>query len=440
VSKHQAKPSAHARLLRGAIEAVAHHGYTETTVAHVIANAGASRSTFYAAFADKDACILAAAKEICERLASSLEQRSSAQEPRQVPLGIAEALFEFALAEGTRARVLFTELLAGGRAAMGLRDALIDRLAALVEAAWSKRVDEQEPTLDLPARALIGGIFRLLSFRMRRGGNGPHGALPEVLTWIDAYTLESGMPSWQSAAALKMLRTPARPPLAPFPDPFPRGRHGMHASEISQKHRDRLLQATSACVYSKGYAAVSVADIVSGAQVSRSVFYNQFHDKKAAAMEAMNLTFATSMTAGAGAFYGITATESSWPEQLWAAARALSDYYADAPDLIFLAFVEGYAVGPESMQLVEERMMPFTVLLEAGYQYRSAARKPLGRISQIVAFATFELAYREVRHRQPGQFSHLLPQLAYVNLAPFMGAREATEFVKARIGTLNATG
>jgi AcrR family transcriptional regulator len=444
VSRSQARPSTRARLLEATTQAVAHHGYAEATVAHVISNAGASRSTFYDEFDGKDECVIAAAEAICEQLAVSLEQRTSGEEPQRVPLGLAEALFEFALAEGARARLLFTELLAGGSETMDLRDNLIDRLAELIEAAWAGRVDEQSPTLDVPARALVGGIFRLLSFRMRRGGEGPHGALPEVLAWINAYKLESGQSSWQSAATLDTLRTPARPPLAPapLPDPFPKGRHGVHASEIAQRQRDRLLQATSACVYEKGaekgYAAVTVANIVSAAQVSRGVFYSHFRDKKAAALEAMNLTFTTSMTACAGAFFTIPAAESRWPEQLWAAARELSNYYAEAPELVFLSFVESYAVGPESMQLVEERMMPFTLLLEAGYQQQSADREPPTKISQIIAFATFELAYREVRHRQPGQFSHLLPQLAYMNLAPFMGAREATEFVKARMAALNA--
>jgi AcrR family transcriptional regulator len=442
VSKNQAKPSAHARLLQGAIQAVAHCGYAEATVAHVINNAGASRSTFYDEFADKDACILAAAEEICEQLACSLEQRTSSEEPQRIPLGVAEALFEFALAERTRARVLFTELLAGGSDAMDLRDALIDRLAALVETAWGTRVDEREPTFDLPARALIGGIFRLLSFRMRRGGEGPRGGLPEVLAWIHAYALAGETPSWQSAAALRKLQTPARPPLAAalLPVPFPKGRRGVHASEVArEEHRDRLLQATTACVVEKGYAAVTVADIVSAAHVSRGVFYSHFRDKKAAAMTAMNLTFATSMTAGTGAFFSIPVTESSWPEQLWAAAHALSDHYAGAPELIYLAFVEGYAVGPASIETVEARMMPFTLLLEAGYQYRPTAEPP-ANISKVIAFATFELAYREVRHKRPGRFSHLLPQLAYTNLAPFMGAHDATEFVRAHMRTLSAAG
>jgi TetR/AcrR family transcriptional regulator len=442
VSRGQPKQSARSRLLKAAVQVVAHHGYAEATVAHVISSAGASRSTFYEEFVDKDACVLVAAEEICEQLAASLEERMSAEEPRQVPIGIAEALFEFALAERAQARLLFTELLAGGSRAMDLRDALIDRLAALIEGAWSRRVDEQEPTFDLPARALIGGIFRLLSFRMRRGGEGLHGVQPEVLAWINAFTLESGKPHWQDAAELMTLPALAPPSLAasPVPDDFPRGRHGVPASEIAQKHRDRLLRATTACVYRNGYATVSVADIVSDAQVSRGVFYNHFHDKKAAALAAMNFTFATSMTAGAGAFFTVPATETSWPEQLWAAAHALSDYYAAAPELIYLAFVEGFAVGPESMQMVEERMMPFTLLLEPGYHYSSMAGRTSAKISKIIAFATFELAYREVRQRQPRQFSHLLPQLAYVNLAPFMGAHAATDFVRTQMLALSAAG
>jgi AcrR family transcriptional regulator len=430
VSERQARPSTWSRLLDAVIETVARDGYADTTVAQLLDYAGASRSTFYEYFNDKDECFIAAAEEIGARLVVAVEHRTSTEEPQRVPLGAAETLLEFALEEDAKARVLFTELLAGGSRAQDLRDGLIDRLAAIIEDAW-RRGAGKTPTHDLPARALVGGVFRLLSFRMRRGASGLHELQPAVLTWVNAYSRQDGLAQWQSTAALEALQPHIKPPVVPImpPPPLPNGRRGLPASEIARNHRDRLLHATATGVYQKGYAAVAVSDIVRTAGVSRGVFYNHFRDKQAAVMEAMQLTFEMSMAVCAGAFFATSVVASGWPAQLWAGACALSDYYAAAPALVYLAFVESYAVGSASIQLVEERMMAFTLLLEQGYHHLSEAQSPPRQISQIIAFATFELAYREVRQRQPGKFSHLLPQLAYMNLAPFLGAEDATSFV-----------
>ncbi len=46
------------RIIEGTARAVAQHGYAHTTVAHIIALAGVSRTTFYQLFKDKEACFL----------------------------------------------------------------------------------------------------------------------------------------------------------------------------------------------------------------------------------------------------------------------------------------------------------------------------------------------------------------------------------------------
>jgi AcrR family transcriptional regulator len=433
VSQQRVKVTARKRLLDAAIDAAARNGYAGTTVAEVLDRAGASRSTFYEHFADRDACLLAAAEEISDRLRTRVEQRASREQPQRIPLALAEAVLEFAREEEAQACLLFTELLAGGPRAMDLRDGLIDGLAALVEDAWHRGAG-QAPTHDLPARALVGGIFRLLSFRMRRGASGVHGLQPAVLTWIDSYALNEGPPQWQSVAALEAPQPYAGAPVEPIapPRPLPKGRLGLSAGEVARNHRDRLLHATAASVEEDGYAAVTVSDIVRGAQVSRSVFYRHFRDKRAAVIETLQLAFEMSMARCAGAFFA----ESRWPEQLWAGTRALSDHYLATPTLVYLGFVESYAAGSTSIEVVELRLRAFSLLLEQGYHHRPEAKELPPEISEIVSSATFELAYREVRQGRPQQPSHLLAQLAYLNLAPFMGARDGTSFVHAKMSEL----
>src|SRR5437899_6823934 len=57
LSRDQIVASQRARLLAGAIEAVAARGYVGTAVADIIARAGVSRRTFYELYEDRDACV-----------------------------------------------------------------------------------------------------------------------------------------------------------------------------------------------------------------------------------------------------------------------------------------------------------------------------------------------------------------------------------------------
>jgi len=411
-------------------------GYAGTVVAQVIRRAGSSRSTFYEHFADIEQCFLATILQIAADLRAVAERRIAQAPPQQAPLEAAQAVLDFAIEDQARARVLFTESLAGATPTQDLRDELIDALAAAVEDRWRADIAHR-PTYDVPAKVMIGGVFRVLAFRARRGASGLH-ALPEaVAAWIEAFALaDDGSPQWQHAGALEALTPPMAVSVEPMlpPPALSYGRKGLRAREVARNHRARLLHATAECIYSKGYAYVSVTDIVKAAHVSRGVFYNHFHDKQAAAMEAMQHLFEVTLTALAAEFFAA----SGWPSQVWAAARSLSHSYAAAPTLVYLGTVEGYAVGQDAIQLIEDRIMAFTMLLEQGYHHRAQAENLPRTISEITASASLELGYREVRRRQPRHISHLLPQLAYITLAPFMGASEATAFVRERMSMLDA--
>src|SRR5882757_7019395 len=73
------------------------------------------------------------------------------------------------------------------------------------------------------------------------------------------------------------------------PRRLPRGRHALAPEEVVADQRRRLIEAVPRVVAKHGYEAMSVADIVKAAAVSRNAFYNNFGDKQecfAAAHEA----------------------------------------------------------------------------------------------------------------------------------------------------------
>src|SRR3984957_2252772 len=61
---------------------------------------------------------------------------------------------------------------------------------------------------------------------------------------------------------------------------LPRGRSRLPLSAVRASQRERLLRSVIAAVAESGYLAVTVADIVRRARVSRVAFYAHFADKE----------------------------------------------------------------------------------------------------------------------------------------------------------------
>ena len=61
---------------------------------------------------------------------------------------------------------------------------------------------------------------------------------------------------------------------------LPRGRNGLPTEAVRAAQRERLLRAVIAAVAQRGFADLTVADIVRGARVSKAAFYVHFAGKE----------------------------------------------------------------------------------------------------------------------------------------------------------------
>jgi AcrR family transcriptional regulator len=71
------------------------------------------------------------------------------------------------------------------------------------------------------------------------------------------------------------------PSLLEIPINLPRGRHTLSREQVRTSQRTRLLDAFAELVAEKGYAKVTIADIVSTGGVAKRTFYDYFADKEA---------------------------------------------------------------------------------------------------------------------------------------------------------------
>jgi AcrR family transcriptional regulator len=347
------KPQTRMRLLAAMVEVGARRGYAEASVERVIEAAGIARSTFYEHFADRDECFLAALDYLASRLLGEVEAATEDLAAEATVGTVIGEIANFAAAEPAAARLLFFESLAGGRRSLELRGVLMARIEGVIEAAWDEEA-EGERRLDLPARMLVGGVFRLLGMRLRHSDAELDGLSKSLIAWGDSYAIDSGHPRWRErgmAVAIERLAPESLPSLE-VPLPLPGGRHRHASAAVRRSQRLRILRATAKCSHEKDYAAVRVTDIVTVAQVSRKAFYAQFQAKADAATEANEQTFQAAMSATAAAFFAA----SEWRERVWAGGRALLSFIAAYPDDSYLGFVEPHAIGVPTVRHIYDRL------------------------------------------------------------------------------------
>ena len=155
---------------------------------------------------------------------------------------------------------------------------------------------------------------------------------------------------------------------------LPRGRSSLPPGQVRIAQRDRLLRAITAAVAERGYADVTVADVVEAARVSRTSFYAQFADREDCVLAAA--------VDGQRALFGhiSSAVENQSPDTddvvvLRAGLRAYLGFLADRPDVATLLFRDLASVGRRGTEQLAQGRRKLTART-AVWHARARARHP----------------------------------------------------------------
>jgi len=163
------------RLLNGVVEAVAEHGYNETTIGKITKAAKISRRTFYEYFPGKEECFLAAYEMIDEHVRSSVMKSADPDEPwpEQVRERLSILLSVLSHDPVVARFYLVEPLIAGGEPAARYREAM-----QLLAEAVRPRQTLADMDVEVRDQALIGGVATLISRRLKAEESE---RLPELL-------------------------------------------------------------------------------------------------------------------------------------------------------------------------------------------------------------------------------------------------------------------
>jgi AcrR family transcriptional regulator len=176
------------RLLRAVIAAVDTAGFRDVTVADIVRGARVSRAAFYAHFADKEDCFLAATRLggllMTDRVVSATRKQpddASAEDLLRASIG---AYVDFLAEEPAFARAFYVDMpVAGPRAVRHIEAA--QHAFARLNRAWHERARRDHPAWPaVPYEAyyaLAGAATELVRTQVRRGPIGASSGLEDTL-------------------------------------------------------------------------------------------------------------------------------------------------------------------------------------------------------------------------------------------------------------------
>ena len=164
------------RLLRSVIAAVSESGYVTVTVADIVRRARVSRAAFYAHFADKENCFLAATAEGRELMISQVVSATRAlpagSRDEEVLRVACRAYLAFLVGEPSFARVFYIQMPAAGPRAVDRLDAAAGLFADLNQK-WHQHARKHHPEWPcVPSEvylALAGATDELVRSTVRAG-------------------------------------------------------------------------------------------------------------------------------------------------------------------------------------------------------------------------------------------------------------------------------
>ena len=207
---------------------------------------------------------------------------------------------------------------------------------------------------------------------------------------------------------------------------LPRGRSRLPAVAVQASQRGRLVRAVVAAVAESGYPAVTVADIVRRARVSRAAFYTHFTDKEDCFLSATREGGKLMVSQVIGATHALgpgTPDE----EVLRAACRAFLAFVAGEPEFAKIFYVDMPAAGPRAWERLDTAQHKYAVLNQTWHE-RARERHPEWPAVPYEAYlalagATAELVRERVRRGEPDAGRGLEDTIVSLHLAVMAGRR-----------------
>ncbi len=395
------------RIYGAMIALVAEKGYEATTLADLAELSGVSSRTFYGLFENKRACFAETLQNVimlAVGLATQIGSDSQLGGWEEQSRAGSHAFAEMVVSQPAAARACLIEAFAAGPEVVAPLEAAIAGFEALARMII-EQVPERAAMPDEILAAYIGGLEEIVRMRLL---SGEQDALPDLMDQL-----------WDLISSY-----------VPPPEPLRLAeRVPVTAAENLDAHdnAERAIRAFAVEAAERGYAATTVADILSRAQMSATTFYDQFGGKEDAMLAAID---------SAGAHIGAAMRPAmrrapDWPAAVRAAIGGVFNFLASRPALARLVLVDAYVAGPTALKRRVGYLLPLEALLAEGREQATDAPEITEELMNGVFFS---LSRRRISEDGPQALPALAPLCTYLALAPYLGPEASCEVANAYVG------
>jgi AcrR family transcriptional regulator len=424
------------RLYEAMIKAVNERGFVATTISDLVAGAGVSRRSFYEHFENKEECLLATYDALIGRLTARIVEAYDPEDEwtNQIEAFV-RALFEASSDRPDAARLVSVEMGAAGPVGIErwARDA--ERLSRFVTYIFERAPGEGSVPAPI-ARAIVGALRTILYSRVRRERSSRslkaelQKLTPDVVTWIVGfYPTPPEIPPRPKArrhAHLQGGRAPGTFSPSPSwaPRGLPRGEHSLPKGFVAHNQRERIFDAVANLTAEKGYAALSLEEIVAEAAISLQTFYEHFENKE----EAFLATFEMGHAKATAAINRSLDLKLSWAQNIRIGLGALLEFLASEPATARLACVDILIAYPHVSGRVNEANFSYIELLDIGPD-DTYPNMPPPIMREASVGGIFELLHEYILNGRTQRVPELIDYVMYLVITPFAGREIAARAV-----------
>ncbi len=406
------------RIFGAMIEVVGTDGYEATSVKQTIALAGVSRRSFYEMFANKEECFLAAFDLLAHRDVKHLKKAYLASDGGlEDRLGAALRRFAQMTVEDRKATVL---VMLEAQRAGPIGVTRLRRMLAACEQLLTRSFTETPGASQLPQpiiRGIVGGLHGSASAFLRDpDASGELDIAAEMLRWTLLFQTAGAERMAENMAAELRLRMREISSI--------NGPGLVGAEPASRDERTRSMQAVLRLASQEDYRELSGPQIADEANVSIDVFCELFSGKSECFLAALEMIGDKLLRIAADP----ELISADWPGAVRRVLGELMAYLAEHPLQARTLTQEAFFAGPEALEHTIELSHSIATLLTEG----APGKSDTSLTTEAIAGAIWHTIRCHATGERPQLLAALSDYLAYIVLAPYLGADAAAEILSER--------
>ena len=215
------------------------------------------------------------------------------------------------------------------------------------------------------------------------------------------------------------------------PNQLPPGRHKLGRGYVEANQRQRILDGLVDVASQKGYATISVDDIIGAAGVSRRTFYEAFRGKEEAFLASLDVIVGRVQERLRGGY----ASSTTFPEAVRNLLAALLAFAAEQPRHAEALLIESLAAGPAASERRNRTLKTFADLLGDGVRRQIGDTRSMPLTTETIAGGVYEVISSRLIAGEAKLLPTLLSDLSYSVMLPFLGHDAAADAAARMPGT-----